>query len=69
MFWFRIEPRLADKIEAELAFYAVKPSKAELVIQLLTEGLAFRHLHRPPPPRKRKLMPLPPELRARLEEP
>jgi hypothetical protein len=68
MIWLRVTPTLADQIEAERALYAVRPSKAEVVCQLLHEGLAFRHMHRPPPPRKRrKFAPLPPELRAALE--
>jgi hypothetical protein len=69
MFWFRIEPRLADQLEQELQLYAVRPSKAELVIQLLREGLVFRHMHRPSPRPRRRRLPLPAELVARLEEP
>ena len=55
------------QMEAELDLYAVRPSKAEVITQLVIEGLAFRRMHRPPPPRPAKRAPLPPELKARLE--
>ena len=69
MFWFRVTPRLADQLEAEMALFGIKPSMAELVSQLLHEGLFFRRQHRPSskPKRRLKREPLPPELRALLE--
>ena len=66
--WVRITPTLAKQMEAELDLYAVRPSKAEVITQLVIEGLAFRRMHRSPPkPRPAKRAPLPPELKARLE--
>jgi hypothetical protein len=67
MFWFRLEPRLADQIEAEMALYGIKPSMSELVSQLIVEGLEFRRQHRPSSkPKRPKRMPLPAGLLARL---
>jgi hypothetical protein len=40
---------LAAAIEAELAFYAIRPSKAEVFGQLLLEGLLFRKANRTDP--------------------
>jgi hypothetical protein len=61
MFWFRLTPMLATQIEAERDLYAVRPSKAEVTIQLLEEGLAFRRMHRSPPKvKKPKRVPFPP---------
>ena len=40
--WVRITPTLAKQMEAELDLYAVRPSKAEVITQLVIEGLAFR---------------------------
>jgi hypothetical protein len=63
--WVRITPAFATQLEVERQLYAVRPSKAEVITQLVQEGLVFRRMHRPPPPRKRrKRMPLPPELIA-----
>ena len=44
--WVRITPTLAKQMEAELDLYAVRPSKAEVITQLVIEGLAFRRMHR-----------------------
>jgi hypothetical protein len=66
--WVRLTHRLAEQIETELDLYAVRPSKAEVITQLVVEGLAFRRLHRSPPrPERHKRAPLPPDLKARLE--
>jgi hypothetical protein len=66
--WVRIAPTLAAQIESELQLYAVRPSKAEVVTQLVVEGLFFRRQHRPSSkPKRPKREPLPPELLARLE--
>lgn len=63
MFWFRIEPQLADQLEAELALYGTPMSKTELVAQLLVEGLAFRKMHRPlSKPKRHKRVPFPIEI-------
>lgn len=40
--WVRLTHRLAEQIETELDLYAVRPSKAEVITQLVVEGLAFR---------------------------
>jgi hypothetical protein len=58
-----------EKIEEERRLYAVMPSRSEVVRQLLSEGMIFRRMHRPRPPRPAKGLPLPDHLRARLEEP
>ena len=63
MFWFQLTPTLASQIEAERDLYAVRPSKSEVTIQLLEEGLAFRKMHRSPPKRSRpKRTPFPIEI-------
>lgn len=68
MIWIRTTPTLVERIEAERDLYDVRPSKAEVVTQLLVEGLAFRAMHRPSSkPKRSKREPLPPELKARLE--
>jgi hypothetical protein len=56
-----------EKIEQERRLYAVMPSRSEVVRQLLHEGMLFRKMYRPPPPRPAKAMPLPPELIAALK--
>lgn len=61
--WVRITPTLADQLEAELQRYAFRPSKAEVISQLVVEGLAFREMHRSPPrPPRRKRVPFPIEI-------
>ena len=68
MFWFRIDPRLGDELEAEMRLYAKRPSWTELVRQVIVEGLMFRRMHRPSSkPKRPKRAPLPPELLARLK--
>ena len=53
--WVRVTPTLAEQLEAERELYAVRPSNAEVVTQLVTEGLAFRRMHRSPlKPKKSK---------------
>ena len=59
MFWFRVTPTLATQIEYERALYAVRPSKAETVIQLVEEGLTFRRMNRPKRPNRPGLPPPP----------
>jgi hypothetical protein len=59
----------AEQVEAERKLYAIVPSRSEVVRQLLSEGMLFRKMYRPRPPRPAKGLPLPAELRARLEEP
>jgi hypothetical protein len=49
----RVTPTLAERLEAERALYAVRPSNAEVVTQLVEEGLIFRRMHRSPPKRSR----------------
>ena len=51
--WVRITPVLAEQLETERDLYDVRPSKAEVVTQLVEEGLAFRRMHRSPPKRKK----------------
>jgi hypothetical protein len=41
------------EIELERGLYAVRPSRAEVVNQVLEEGLIFRRMHRSPPKRSR----------------
>lgn len=63
MFWFRITPRLADQLEAEMALFGIKPSMAELVSVLLVEGLFFRRQHRPSSrPKRHRRVPFPIEI-------
>jgi hypothetical protein len=58
--WGSVTPALMGQIEAERALYAVRPSMSEVVNQLLTEALAFRRMHRsPPPPARHKRVPFP----------
>jgi hypothetical protein len=58
--WANVTPDFAAQLEAERDLYAVRPSKAEVARQLLTEGLAFRKLHRSPPrPKRAKRVPFP----------
>jgi hypothetical protein len=45
--WLRIAPVMMDELEAERGLYAVKPTKAEVARQLLSDGLAFRQMFRP----------------------
>jgi hypothetical protein len=45
--WANVTPDFAAEIETEQGLYAVRPAKAEVVRQLLTEGMAFRRMHRP----------------------
>ena len=68
MFWFRLEPWLADRLEAQMRLYAKRPSNAELAHSLIVEGLAFREMHRPAsrPKRPKRMLP-PAELLARLK--
>ena len=49
----RITPMLAGELEYERQLYAVRPSKAETITQLVEEGLAFRRMHRAPARPKR----------------
>jgi hypothetical protein len=66
--WVRITPTLAAQIELELQLYAVRPSKAEVISQLVAEGLFFRRQHRPSSkPKRPKREPLPAALLASLE--
>jgi hypothetical protein len=51
--WVRITPTLAEQLEAERDLYDVRPSKAETISQLVTEGLMFRRMHRSPAKPKR----------------
>jgi hypothetical protein len=51
--WACVRPDFAAEIEAERDMYAVRPSKAAVVTQLLEEGMAFRRMHRSPPRPKR----------------
>jgi hypothetical protein len=45
--WLRIAPVLMDEVEAERGLYAIKPTKAEVARQLLSDGLVFRTMFRP----------------------
>jgi hypothetical protein len=47
MLSIRIAPRLVAEIEAQRALYAERPSKAEVVTQLLEEAIALRRANRP----------------------
>jgi hypothetical protein len=51
--WARVAPDFAAQLEAERDMYAVRPTKAAVVVQLLEEGLAFRKMNRAPPRPKR----------------
>ena len=58
--WVRVTPMLAERLEAERARYAVRPSNAEVVTQLVEEGMFFRRMNRDPPKRSRpKRVPFP----------
>jgi hypothetical protein len=48
-----------EQIEAERRLYAFAPSRSEVLRQLIIEGLAFRRMHRPSPPRRPKGTPFP----------
>jgi hypothetical protein len=67
MFWFRVTPTLATQIEYERALYAVRPSKAETVIQLVEEGLTFRRMNRPKRTKRQGLPPAPPKRPKRVK--
>lgn len=38
---------MIDKVEAERNLYALRPSRSEVVRQLVNDGLAFRLMYRP----------------------
>ena len=60
-------PALAEQLEYERKLYAVRPSKAETITQLVEEGLCFRRMNRPkrtkrsgrPPPRPKRVKRVP----------
>ena len=47
IFWFRVTSALATQIEYERKLYAVRPSEAKTITQLVEDGLCFRRLNRP----------------------
>ena len=57
----RITPALAEQIEFERRLYAVRPSKAETITQLVEEGLTFRRMNRPKRTKRPGLPPAPPK--------
>ena len=53
----RITPALAEQIDYERRLYAIRPSKAETITQLVEEGLAFRvHLYAALAEKERRLI-------------
>jgi hypothetical protein len=65
-FFMMVTRATAEAVEAERKLYAIAPSRSEVLRQLIFEGMLFRKMHRPAPPRPAKGLPLPPELAARL---
>jgi hypothetical protein len=60
MFSILVTPAMTDELETERALYAVRPSRNEVVNQLLQDGLIFRRMHRPSGKRKKpKRIPFP----------
>ena len=46
--WLRLPPVMIDKVEAERNLYALRPSRSEVVRQLVEDDrLAFRLMYRP----------------------
>ena len=47
MVWLRLPPVTIVEVEAERDLYAFRPTRSEVVRQLVSDGLAFRQMFRP----------------------